>query len=120
MSGDKVMQQRGPIAFVNYDSLKAYQQIANVVSVTATGDAEYDHDFMLVDSTAGAISITLPLARNGVVFCIVRVAGANNVTILPTGSDTINGGASVVISTSNAPQTFKAFTPLITGYVRIA
>jgi hypothetical protein len=109
----------GPIERVNHDSFKAYQQIANRVTVTADYTVLHADDYILVDSTAGAVTVTLPTARNGLQFTILRTAGANNVTIVPSGAETINGAASVVINTSYAPQTFKDFTPLLTGYARI-
>ena len=114
------MMRSGPITYVNYDSLRAYQQLERVVSVTSAYTVKYDNDFILVDTTGGAVTITLPLARNGVHFTIIRVAGANNVTVARSGSDTIDGGTSATISASYTPYTYKDFSPTIAGYLRIA
>jgi hypothetical protein len=113
------MIRPGPIERVNYDSLKAYQQIANRVSVDADYSISYSDDFVLVDSTAGVVTVTLPAARNGLQFTILRVAGGNNVTVVPSGAETVNGAASVTITSSFVPYTFKDFTPLLTGYAQI-
>lgn len=114
------MMREGPISSVNYDALKSFQQLERGVSVSANYTAVNKVDFILVDSTSGVITITLPLARSGARFTVIRTAGANNVNVVPSGTDTINGGASVAISASYTPYTFKDFTPLTTGYVRIA
>lgn len=52
-----------------------------------------------VDATA-VVQITLPSAigRNGREFRVTKVAGANNVTVVATGGQTINGAANKVIA----------------------
>lgn len=54
------------------------------------------------DSSGGGITLTLgfPAASmgKGVWLAFKNIAGANNVTIVPDGSDTIDGGASLVLS----------------------
>jgi hypothetical protein len=110
----------GPIAMVNYDTVKSLEQIKNKLAITTSYTAKYSDDYLLVDTTAGAVTITLPPARSGSIFVIMRTAGANNVTIVPTGAETVNGAASLVISASFTPVTLKDFKPVLTGYAKIA
>lgn len=66
--------------------------------VTATDDIEIYDSVVLVDS-ASPVTVTLPdgLNLDGKVFHVKRV-GAGDVTIDTTGSDTIDGAASVAIA----------------------
>lgn len=114
------MMRAGPTALVNYDSLKLLQQLERVASVTAAYSVGYSDDFVLVDTTSGAVTVTLPLARNGVKITVIRTSGAANVTVACSGTDTINGAATVTIVSSYVPYTFKSFQPVISGYLQIA
>jgi hypothetical protein len=92
-----------------------------MVEVDTDYTVRYADDYVLVDSTAGVTTLTLPLARAGFTVTILRSAGANNVVVAATAPDTVNGAASVNITSSFVPQTFKAMPPSIgAGYVRIA
>jgi len=69
-------------------------------SVSATG-AILDRDHVVMaDSTAGAITLTLPAAASvpGRVVTVKRVAGGNNVTVQADGADTLDGGTNVVLT----------------------
>jgi len=63
-----------------------------------------NHSLLLVDTTGGAINLELPTDSDDGHLLIVQDsggnAGTNNITITATGGKTINGGASVAI-TSN-------------------
>jgi len=73
----------------------------NVRDITAS-TAIVSTDFALIaNSTSGAIVVALPPAAtaNGRMFFVKRVnAGANNVTIDPYASETIDGGATHVLT----------------------
>jgi len=65
--------------------------IRTITSATTLGDTDY---VVLANSTAGAFTVSLPAASTcpGREYCIKRInAGANNVTIDPNGSETIDG-----------------------------
>lgn len=102
---------------ITADDLHRIQDLERTVFVSADYEAQYGDDYVFVDSTAGAVNITLPLARGGQHATIVRRAGGNNVTVLPTGTDTVNDAASVVISTSFVPLRLKAYKGI--GYLGI-
>lgn len=66
-------------------------------------------EFILVDTTSAAVTVNLPTDANidpGYKVKVVRIAGANNVTVAQNGN-TINGAASdTTISSSYAPKLY--------------
>lgn len=86
--------------------ISAARVLTNIFKPCSTKTAAYtitDSDNIIdVDTTAGAITITLPTAvgRNGREYRITKIdAAANNVTIATTSSQTINGAATKVLTT---------------------
>lgn len=70
-------------------------------SINASGAILTTDSVILANSTAGAITVSLPPAATatGRVFVVKRVnAGANNVTVDPFGAETIDGAATNVLS----------------------
>jgi hypothetical protein len=70
-------------------------------SVTASTSIVSSDFAIIADSTAGAITVSLPPAAtaNGRIFFVKRVnAGANNVTVDPFGAETIDGAATHVLT----------------------
>lgn len=70
-------------------------------SVTASTSIVSSDFAIIADSTAAAITVSLPPAAttNGRIFFVKRVnAGANNVTVDPFGSETIDGAATNVLT----------------------
>lgn len=64
-------------------------------------------DFLiLADATAGAFTVTLPPAADakGKLLFIQRTSASNNVTIDADGSETINGSATVTLSSQYASR----------------
>jgi hypothetical protein len=76
-----------------------FKPIATVTTNYSVGVNDYD---ILADATSAAFAITLP-ASSGFTNRELRIkkidSAAHNVTITPTGGDTIDGAASKVIST---------------------
>jgi hypothetical protein len=75
--------------------------------VTASGEIFPSDDHITVDTTSGAVTLTLPRAANvrGRIFEIGKInAGANNITVQTQGTDTVDGAASKVWNTQ-----FKTF-----------
>lgn len=74
------------------------------VQMPIAGDATLDANYktVLIDSAAAARSVNLPASAAvpiGTVYTVRReTAGANNVTILPNGAETIDGFANYVLS----------------------
>jgi len=102
---------------VTHDSILQYQSSENMRKLVSSYTATYADDYLFVDSSSGAISIALPIARGGKFFCIVRVAGANNVVITPNGYDLINGASTLSVSSSYVAVRLKALKG--TGWVQV-
>jgi hypothetical protein len=69
-----------------------------IVEVDDDYDTTVNDDYVLVDTTSGAVDISLHTPKNGYKITIKRVAGANNVNV--SGSETIDGSASAVVTTT--------------------
>jgi len=103
--GDDVSHYHQSDRFPSRDSRLWQDSQETVTSVTSAYTLAAKDDWLLVDTTAGAVTITIPAPRNGRKFSIIRTAGANDVTV---SGATINGAASFTISTSYIPVSFKA------------
>lgn len=84
---------------------------------TAAYAASYNDDYIFADTTGGAFAVTLPLARNGRIITVVRVAGANTLTVARTGTNTLNGATSLSVTSSYAPRRLKAIVGV--GYIEV-
>ncbi|MHB1310581.1 MAG: hypothetical protein ACYC3L_01095 [Gemmatimonadaceae bacterium] len=69
--------------------------------VTAAATLTEADFVVLCDSTAGNYAVTLPAAASvpGQEFAIKKTVAANTVTITPSGSDTIDGAATLAVTT---------------------
>lgn len=80
----------------------------NVISGSTTLDG--GHGTVIVDSTAGDITITLPQAAGhpGQYYVVHKKVAANTVTVVPTSPDTIGygGQGSTLLSTIDAEASF--------------
>lgn len=100
------------------DSGGVFQEIARTdPSAGAFRNASADYtmtdadETVFVDSSVSAKTITLPLAANrmGKTFIITKAGtGSNAVNVVPTGADTVNGGASLTTSTLGATFRMKS------------
>ena len=81
--------------------------------VSADKTLGVDDDLVLVDTSGGDVTITLPEISDGMVrlkreYEVVKVDAANNLYIDPTGSDTICGESSSVVSIQWTALRFRA------------
>lgn len=81
-------------------SLEKVTKITDNYSVTS------NDDIVVVDATGK--TVTLPVALNGRHIIISRLSGTN--TIVPSGADTIAGGASVTLDSSKTVWRLKAIS----------
>jgi hypothetical protein len=100
------LQDRTP----THDTLDGLQAIQSEVAVSANYTASYNDDILVCDATSGNITLTLPLAKGGKQFIIVKTNATNNVVITAGGSNTINGLSTLTLSTQWATVTLKAST----------
>ena len=81
-------------SFLVNGGLPAYQQPRRVTAATTLRPSDR---LLLVDTTGGAVTVTLPLAQEAHAdeYNVKLLAGANNVTLQRTGSDSIYTTAAV-------------------------
>lgn len=82
-----------------------------ITAKTATYTVEDGVDVVTGDTTGGAFSITLPKAalHSGRLLVIKRInAGANNLTIDGDGAETIDGAATVALTTQWETRTLTS------------
>jgi len=99
------------------DFLHGLQMAARVVQKSANFTASLRDDYTLVTTTSGIITVTLPKANSNRVLVFVRVAGANKFTLVRSGTDTINGAATLDVTTSYSPVRLLALKGV--GYVQV-
>lgn len=98
----KVWWQAVTRAFDTQDAAVTAAARTTVRAVTADDAANLSDDLLVVDATAGAVTIALPAAAGafGAAFAVKKVdASGNAVTIDANGAETIDGAATVSIST---------------------
>lgn len=110
--GDTRLHYHNSDRVPTHDTLEGLAAVENIRSVDASYVSNYQDDFILVDSTAGAVTIDIPKPLTNRV-TVLRVAGANNVTVQSVGY-TVNGAASAIISSNYTPLRLKALKDI--GY----
>lgn len=89
--------------------LQGLQGVANRVPVTGDTTLTGKEDFVSVDTSAGNVTITMPVAKQGLEIEILKTSPAYTIIIVPRGTDTILNTTGVTISLGNAALRFKAF-----------
>ena len=82
------------------DSLESVVYVDSSYSITSTDD-------IVISTAAGGVTITLPEAVGGRRITITRI-GAGIVTVTASGTDTVNGAASIALNTTYLPARLKA------------
>jgi len=91
------------------DFMHGLQTIARQNPVTANYTVTAKDDYVLVDTSAGNVTITMPRAIGGVEVEILKMFPQNTIFVVPEGSDTILMATGATISIGNAAIHFKAF-----------
>ena len=87
-----------------------------ITNVTTTTYSPTDKDeILLVDTSAGNVTITLPPANKGREFQVIKVAGGNMVTVVPSPGESILGSTAGVVF-SNIGTSIRLKSVLGTGY----
>jgi len=89
--------------------LHGLQGVAAKTTVTGNYQATKNDDYLLVDTTAGNVTVTLDAARNGNEVEVLKVVAPNTIFVVPLGSDTVMGTTGVSFSTDGAAIHFKSF-----------
>lgn len=92
---------------IYFDNTKPVTELA--ADYTVAGD----DSFLLVDSTTGDVDITVPESTTALVvvrrsIVIKKLVADNVVNVIASGTDTIDGGASVTLSAVNSVITLRA------------
>ena len=93
------------------------QQVASVLPVVGDITLTEQMDFVLVNTATTSITVTLPEAKGGKEFEVVKYATANRVVIVPAAGETILGADEVYITTIYDALRLKAIEG--TGWVAI-
>lgn len=80
---------------INHDTIDKIQAQTGVKNVYSNYPVSYHDDVLLCDTSAANVTVTLPLARGGKEFIVVKNKAANVLTVLCSGADTIFGAASL-------------------------
>lgn len=100
---------------LDHGSLQQLQQTVRETSVSTTPYAVTDSDdILLVDTAGSSITVNLPRARNGRELYLIKLVAANTMTLQPSGTDTINGAASVAVTIQWTSIKIKAIS---TGWI---
>lgn len=88
---------------------------AAYTEVTSTHIVTSEDSLLIVDTTGGSIVITLPLSTLALVndrfeIIIKKKVSANTVTINKTGTDTVDSGSSLTLTTVNSFYRLRAVT----------
>ena len=89
--------------------LQGLQGVANRVPIAANTTLTGREDFVSVDTSAGNVTLNMPIAKQGLEIEILKLSLLNTVILLPQGADTILLTAGVTITVGNAAVRFKAF-----------
>ena len=91
-----------------WDNVRCQYPNFSVVTKTANYTATIDDDVILVNTSGGARTITLPAAATVGHAIIIKNIGANNCVIDGDGSETIDGSATYTITTQNETVTLMS------------
>lgn len=102
------------------DTLLQLFGVFSVREVSASTSVVDQDDIVLVDTTAGSVTMTLPPARNGRELIFKKMVAANNMILDGDGAETIDGSATLSVATSLAVRRIKAYSGnwiVIGGYL---
>lgn len=74
---------------------------SDVLTLTASATIKPEHSLVLVDTTSGSVTVTLPPARKckGRVYRFKKLVAANTMTLDGNDAETIDGAATAATST---------------------
>jgi hypothetical protein len=94
--------------------LDALQALEVVVRVSADYMVSYREDIIMVDTSGGNVTVTLPKSRGGKKFYIIKISALNVLTVRFSGNETILGDLSVPMNSLGEGIWFKGIPQ---GYI---
>lgn len=93
---------------VTHDRLNEFQQVAKAEPVTGDYTMTDADDFIVADTTAGNITVTLPKAISQKIVSVSKGAAPYRLDIVPQGTDTVAGLTGISVTTKNTSYRLKA------------
>lgn len=94
---------------ISHDILQRLDTIAKSPTITSDTTLTGAEDFIMVDTSAGNVTVTLPRKIEGLVSEIMKPNAPNTVTVLPQAGMTILGAAGATITAAGTSIRFKLF-----------
>lgn len=92
----------------NHIQLEQMQATMIVTNVSAAYTALESDDIIVADTTAGNVTITLPLAKNSKEFIVCKKVAANSLIIAFSGGELVFGAATITMTTIMDGRRLKA------------
>lgn len=102
------------INLVEHRHLDSLQAMEVITYVSADYTADYRNDIIVVDSTAGNVTVTLPKSRGGKVFHVIKSVAANTVTVAFSSGETMFGQTSVSLVDLGSGKRLKS---VLNGFI---
>lgn len=101
---------------VTQDTVDQIQDRTRAKLVNSNYNANYNDNVIVVNSSNGDVSITLPLSKGGKEFIVVKSSASNTVAVVMSGSDLVFGSHIVTLLQLGEAKRFKAIPG---GYVTL-
>lgn len=110
---------------LNFKLYEVYRALANGInsllnfreaySITSATTLQIDDDVVLVDTSGGSVTVTLPAVTDAMIYNrqeheVVKTSASNTMTIVPSGSDTVVGTTSVAATIQWTALRFRAIS----------
>lgn len=93
---------------LTHDDLEKIQTLDKIVNITANYAALYEDDIIVADSTAGSVTVTLPLAKGQRQYIVSKAVATNNVVVNFSGGQNCFGQTSITLVALGAVARFRA------------
>lgn len=107
--GDCPMHTHSDGRRVTQDTLRNLHSCEKVVIISTTYTVTATDDVVLLDSSLGSFTVTIPSGTNGRRLTFKKLVAANMVTVDPVGSATIDGAATLAMTTQWQVVRLKAY-----------
>ena len=93
-----------------HDDILTMQALAKATLVSSDTTITSKQDYLIVDTSSGNVTVTLPFSNNGREIEIMKNAQANYLSIVPFGDDVILKSKEVRVFNYGTSLRFKGFT----------
>ena len=93
---------------LTHDDLEKVQTLHKIADVSANYTVLEDDDIIVVDTSGGSVTVTLPLAKGQREYIVSKSVAANSVVVNFSGGQNCFGQASITLLVFGAVARFKA------------